>query len=375
VSFDGFLDKSNSKIKEMGINHLSFTTNSGLVRKFIVIWLIRFLSVLNNNKIVKRWISTIETYSALKVAKNICNDEDQSLIFCSDGELAGFLLFCSNTSGKKIILGRMEHGRTLSTNNSGRKVKRYIENWLCKIGVRKNKVKFICHVEDLHKSYEQTGFLGECVYIPALGILKPNDVVDKKEARTILNLPKDKTIFLVFGIGHPGKNYETIVRAIKSMKSNCCVVFAGKSLPVNDAKYLSKKFNCQENTIIFDKYIPPEEHGYFFSSADFSLMSYTKEFVQDSTVLLDSIKYCLPVIASDTAWIGKMVKKNGIGTTFKTEDHESLEDTINQTLLLNEDEREKIRNNMKELANKNSWENLINQHIKIFQDTVEVAKQ
>ncbi|MGI9533985.1 MAG: glycosyltransferase family 4 protein [Thermodesulfobacteriota bacterium] len=373
ISFDGFIDKNESEIKESGFKHVSFAKNAGFFKKLIVRGVIRFLSLINYNRLISRWISIVETYFTLQLANEVYQNEDQDLIFCYDGELVGFLLYCANTNKKKIVHGRLEYGRTLSSNNVGRKVKRSIENWLCKKAINKNSIKFIYHVQNLEKSYENTGFLGECIHIPLFGIEESIKVIDKTEARNFLNLPKDITILLVFGIGHPGKNYETIVKAIKNLNGNCCVVFAGSSLPVNDAKYLSKKYNVEENTIIFDKYIPKPEHGYYFYSADYLLLSYKKEFVLDSGVLIEAIRYGVPVIASDAAWIGEMVETNGLGTTFTSEDPESLESAINKSLLLNEDEIEKIRTNMKELANKNSWENVIEKHLEIFQDTVEAA--
>ncbi|MGI9535069.1 MAG: glycosyltransferase [Thermodesulfobacteriota bacterium] len=373
VSFDGLIDNSDNKIEGSTFNHHSFAENAGFFNKLMVMGLTRFLSLFNYNRLINRWLSIVETYFTLKIANDVFGREDEDLIFCFDGELVGFLLYCAITSRKKVIFGRLEHGRTLPSNSIGRKIKRHIENLLCKKAISKNKIKFIYHVKNLDKSYENTGFLGECIYIPLFGIEQSIKVLDKLEARSFLNLPKDKTILLVFGIGHPGKNYETIVRVIKNLNSNCCVVFAGSSLPANDASLLSKKYNCEERTIIFDRYIPKSEHGYFFYSADYLLLSYKKDFVLDSGVLIEAIRYNIPVIASDSAWIGKMVETNGLGKTFSTEDSISLENAINDSLLLSEDKRDQIRKNMKKLAEENSWEDIVNKHLELFHETARVA--
>ena len=303
---------------------------------------------------INRCLGLVETYFTVQTANKLYSDEEQDLIFCYDGELTGFLLYSAKTSNKQLVYGRLEYSRELPSNTFGRKIKRYIENWLCKKAISKNRIKFVTHMEDLDRLYAKTGFLGECKFFPPFAIKKSNKVIDKLDARSFLNLPKDKTILLVFGIGHSGKSYETIVRTTKNLNSNCKVLFAGRSLPANDAKLLSKKYNCEDSIIIFDKYISDTEHPYFFYAADYVILSYKKEFFEYSAVLLDAIKYGLPVIACDAFWIGKMVKTNGLGKTFATEDPNSLEKAIEESLLLGEDKKDQIRKKMKSLVEENS---------------------
>ena len=266
VSFSGFINKSNEEIDSEGYKHLSFTGNSGFLDRFVILNLIRFLCLISFNRLIKRCVSTLETYFALKIANQQTNENTKDLIFCYDAELISFLYFCTNENGKNFVLGRMEYGRTLPI-NTGRTIKRKIENYLCKKAISKNSIKFICRVDGLEDSFVRTGFPGELRYISPIGIVKPNIKLEKQEARKLLNLPQNKTILLVFGIGHPGKSYETIFKAIHNIDDEFVVVFAGLSLPVNNANLLAKKYNCEDRTLIFDKYISDTDQASFFYSA------------------------------------------------------------------------------------------------------------
>lgn len=370
VSFNGIIDKRKKDIQESNFKHISFFSHAGAASRLVVDVLHKILSLINSSRLIDRLITNLETFSTLMTADHIFRSEKADIIYCNDGELIGFLLYASSIEQRKLLYKRLEYGRSLSLNGSGigRRAKRYIENRLCKETINKNRVIFTYNVKELGIVYKETGFSGDCIYVPPHGVAEPKKKLKKSEARSYLNLPVNETILLVFGTGHGGKDFETILRANVGADGKYRILFAGNvpSSSINNPRQLARKYNCERNVTIVDKYITDDEVPYYFCSADALLLSYRKEFTVDSGVLLQGVSYGLPVIASDSGWIGEIATKKGLGVTFNSESPSSLREAIDNFLQLSEDSKVRIRENMQTFAESFSWDTVVDEHLKIM---------
>jgi len=367
VSFDGFINKGNPEIVQNKIKHISFSSDAGVITKLLVLFLHKFLSLINYSRLINRMITILETFSTLQIADKISRNERDDIIYCNDGELIGFFLYASSVSQKKFLFKRVDYAGTFSSTGFGRKSKRYIEDWLCRKTIRNNKVIFTCSVEGLTNLYQEMGFPGDCVYAPPQGVLKPEKKIDKSEARSYLNIPMNETVLLVFGTGHGGKDFDTILSANLNADRRYLILFAGKvSLSNgNGPEKLARKYNS-ENISVVDKFIPEHEVPYYFNAADGLLLSYKRDFTEDSAVLLQGVSYGLPIIASNTGWIGETITNKGLGMTFDSENPSSLKEAIEKFLQLNEDSETRIRENMQRFAESFSWDRVVDEDIKLM---------
>lgn len=382
VTFRGFLAGCVSESDKTKFKHVDFISNSSLTLVLTIKALISFLQFISNSVqlisktlIVDRIILILETFFTLKFAERLYTDENSTLIFCYDGELIGFLtyaLFCNN---KNIIYKIMDYSRTLPEMSHKRKIKRYIENRLCRKALERNNLVFICNTLGLIRGYMNTGFPGECVYTAPIGILGQRKKLGKSEARSFLKLPPDDVLLLVFGVGHGGKNFDTILKANQGGNSEYRIIFAGKILPscINHPRQLAKKYNCEDNVIILDEFIPSHKVPYYFSAADGLILSYKKDFVVDSGVLLQGVGFDLPVIASNSGWIGQVVRENELGITFTPENSSSLRLAMAEFLELGESSRCRMVKNVKKCAESLSRSNVVEEYIDLFNETIGIS--
>lgn len=379
VTFRGFLAGCVSESDKAKFKHIDFISNSSLIQVLTVKALISFLQFISNSVqpisktlIIVRIIHIVETFFTLKFAERLYKDENSSLIFCYDGELIGFLAYALCCSHKKLVYKIMDYSRTLPEKSPKRKIKRYIENQLCRKALEKNKLVFICNTLQLLQGYMKTGFPGECIYTAPIGILGRREKLEKSKARSFLKLPADDVLLLVFGVGHGGKNFDTILKANQGGNSECRIIFAGKILPscINHPRQLAKKYNCEKNVIILDEFIPSHKVPYYFSAADGLILSYNKDFVVDSGVLLQGVGFDLPVIASNSGWIGQIVRENELGITFTPENSSSLRLAMTEFLELGESSRSRMVKNVAKCAESLSRSNVVEEYINLFKKTI-----
>lgn len=166
-----------------------------------------------------------------------------------------------------------------------------------------------------------------------MGSTNSTKPVPKAEARSKLNLPQDKVILLSFGAPHPGKDLGVVFEVAK-MFNSAAIVCAGTqvfSLGSNPSA-LAKKYNIEDRTFVFDYYIPEEDKVLFFSAADACILSYTPEFSCTASMLWESCKFRLPVIASDIGQLGELVNGYNLGLTFNAGHRHSLMASVSRLM-------------------------------------------
>lgn len=196
-----------------------------------------------------------------------------------------------------------------------------------------------------YDSYMQGLFSGKVTYL-MMGQGDMDKSVSKEEARRHLDMPRDKPIFLSFGVPHPGKDLETVFRAVKDIP-NVILVQAGKStfsVGPNPTR-LAENYAIVDKVMIRDNYIPEKEKPYYFFAADAVILSYTRQFLSTVSILWDACHFRTPVIASDNGQMGELVRAFQVGLLFKAQDTTSLKDAISRFISLKPDEIEVLKGN------------------------------
>lgn len=259
-----------------------------------------------------------------------------------------------------LLLARLERSRLVTAVNS----------FLYRKATRKNHIAFVCQAKEIQDLYKHN-VIYDKLYCILLGRPKPETrALTQQQARQYLGLAMNDRVFLCFGVSHPLKSYEVIFQAVQGLPRNFKLLFAGRIL-YNDAKtdpkQLAQKYGWEGNTIITDKYIPEEEMPYYFYAADALILTYSKEFSGESSLLLHGGQYTVPVIASDLGLMGEFVRRYNLGLTFAPEDPVSLRQAILSFLSLGEDEKQVFKGSLAEFTSTRSWNDTAKDYLTLYQ--------
>jgi glycosyltransferase involved in cell wall biosynthesis len=184
-----------------------------------------------------------------------------------------------------------------------------------------------------------------------LGFGSDSRPISKKEARKRLGLPQDKTVFLSFGVPHPGKDLEAVFRALKDVPG-VFLVQAGKSafsVGHNPTK-LAQDYAVTDRVVINDNYISEEEKPLYFLAADAVVLSYTKQFLSTASLLWEACIFGIPVIASNQGQLGELVRAFQVGLLFEAQDATSLREAMIDFTHLGRDEIESLKKNCQKFS-------------------------
>jgi len=209
--------------------------------------------------------------------------------------------------------------------------------------LNRNKFMFVVQNEEARESYsvhQGSVFAGKVVCVP-LGTTNSVAFIPKNEARVKLGLPQRALILLSFGAPHSGKDVETVIKAMTRVPEVFMVHAGTQAFSLgSNPKRLTKRYELDDRTAIFDYYVTEEEKSLFFCAADALVLSYAKIFKSTSSMLWEATKYHLPVVSSNANMLGKMVKEYNLGLLFEAENVESLADAIRRFEALRPEEIE-----------------------------------
>jgi len=202
---------------------------------------------------------------------------------------------------------------------------------LYKLSLKRNQFIFMPQNRAAVKAYSRYmgSVFSEHIVCIECGIDSYNNALSKEESRRHFGIPPNAFILLSFGAPHSGKDTETIFRAVQ-LCTDVFLVHGGThtfSLGSNPIE-LTQKYRLEKRVKVFNYYIPEEEKPYFFGAADVSILSYTEAFASTSSMIWESAKYRLPVIASNTNILGEDVAKYKLGLLFETGNTQSLAKAI-----------------------------------------------
>lgn len=151
--------------------------------------------------------------------------------------------------------------------------------------------------------------------------------ISKAEARTKLGLPEAAKTILFFGQIKEVKGLDILLEAFGKnnlQNQSLVLVIAGKVWKDDFAKYqkIIDQYQIGESCKLFIRYIPDSELTYFYSAADLVVLPYRK--IYQSGVLLMSMSFGRPVLASNLPGMTAIIKHGENGYLFESENSHDL---------------------------------------------------
>ena len=181
---------------------------------------------------------------------------------------------------------------------------------------------------------------------------------NKTKSRSYLNLPKDKTILLFFGMIKKVKGLEVLLYSLKKVVANnpdVLLLIAGNPWE-NDFSIYQKiidQNNLTNHCILHTKFIPYEDVEHYYCASDLVVLPYKK--IYQSGVLMMALSYERAALVSDLPPLKEVITDNENGFLFKSEDAESLANKLNE-IMADQALLENVRVNGAKLINtKYNW--------------------
>jgi glycosyltransferase involved in cell wall biosynthesis len=156
-----------------------------------------------------------------------------------------------------------------------------------------------------------------------------NFVEDRDRARDALGLPRDKTIFLFYGSAYPRKGLPVAIDAMLALPQDSAafLLCAGEK---SKAPEVAGRLNAlveQGRARVIDKYVSADEERSLFAACDVVLLPYRRHLAA-SSVLAHAVGAERPVLASDEAFVGRLVRDLGLGPVAPPGDVTAWRDAI-----------------------------------------------
>lgn len=188
-------------------------------------------------------------------------------------------------------------------------------------------------------------------------------IEDSKLAKKELDLEQDKLHLLSFGTLRSDKEFLPIIKAIASSERWNWLI-AG---PEGDYSYkkiheMVKEYNIEDRVITIERFIKNDEQKLFFAAADAAVNLYKPFIRHESGTAQLARTYVKPVIVSGPPDLTEYVTKKNIGWVL----NKNLDCSHILKLYegLSTKEKQEILQNIKKLANANSWDTVAGRILK-----------
>ncbi|KJU83014.1 glycosyl transferase group 1 [Candidatus Magnetobacterium bavaricum] len=276
-----------------------------------------------------------------------------------------FAVFLRNTRWILIMMtpfyamkGRFKHGYPPSMDMYRRLQNLILWQPVYSLAMLRNRFIIVGHDELTVDAW--SGFLGGvlsgCVHLIPWGYNPAEVGVSQHDARNAFGLPAQKTILLLFGVVHQGRDPETVIEALVEMPPDICVLQVGFVPPDRHKRIVSlvHRLGVGDRYMIVNEWVSEEVKRLYFFAADAAVISYKEEFLDWPSVLWTACSLKRPIIASDRPSIRACVERYRVGLVFKTSDPQSLRLCVNRLVSMSSSEIETIRQNCNTLAQDSS---------------------
>jgi len=222
--------------------------------------------------------------------------------------------------------------------------------------------KFIVHTKENQKSLINNGVSEENISIVPHGAY----TFFKAYLNDVKNIVQNKKEILYFGFidRHKGLEYFIEAASIVSDKiSDTKFTIAGEG----DLNEITGNIEYPQSLEVNNSFIPDEKVAELFQRASLIVLPYT--YHQGlSGILAIAFAFGKPVIVTDVGDLKEY--SNGCGLVVPPKDSKSLAEAI-ETMLLDDDLRNKCANNSYQRGLELSWDNIAKMHLKIYDETIE----
>ena len=194
----------------------------------------------------------------------------------------------------------------------------------------------------------------------------PDDSISRKSARNALNLDKQRQYILFFGRLKPNKRLDLMLRAMPNIDSSIHLIIAGHSGKddFNNYQSIIDELDLSSRLVLDINYISEEKRELYFKAVDCLALPY--ELIFQSGVLLMSMSYGLPVVASQIPSFEEVIEDGKNGLLFENGNAEDLANKLN-TLMNNIDLMSEIP--QKAISHMNSnycWDSIAKGYVELI---------
>lgn len=183
------------------------------------------------------------------------------------------------------------------------------------------------------------------------------DQFTQEQAREKLKFQRNGKLILFFGFIRKYKGLHVLLQAMPAVLNQMDVklIVAGEFYD-DSTKYfdLIKKLNLEESVFVFDKYIPNEDVGLYYSAADIVVLPYIT--ATQSGIIQIAYNYNKPVITTNVGGLPEIVKEKGTGFIVPAENPEALAQAIVEFYKTKENIA--FKKNIEEFKKQFSWDRM-----------------
>ena len=229
------------------------------------------------------------------------------------------------------------------------------------------------HVLGEYQRYE----LGEQLDLPeGLPIVTVYDAptaepkIPKTEARKALGIDYSAPLFLYFGMIRRDKGVDDLIAALAHVKVDYRVMIAGFPFDysADEITGWAEAHGVNARLLYQLTYVPEEWVATYFNAADALILPYRSNYTGGSGPLLkQAASYGIPVIATDVAEMGSLVRHHGFGILAAPDSPPSLAGAIDAFIDLPENDKTAMRGEAANLVETYGWPRAAEQLTSLFE--------
>lgn len=184
----------------------------------------------------------------------------------------------------------------------------------------------------------------------------PRYLINKKEARKLLNISQNKRYLLSFGTLRLDKNFDYIFRSLVK-NPDWYLIIAG---PAGDLTYSQlmkniQKYGIKDRIVIFDRFIESHDHYMFFRAADIVINIYHGYICHDSGTAQRARTFVVPILVGGTEDLKLYVENDKIGWFVNTNSLDDINIALNEYEKLNGKNHKDMSDRIFATAENKSW--------------------
>ena len=211
----------------------------------------------------------------------------------------------------------------------------------------------------------------EKIHVAPWAVEEKRGMIPLEKRKKYEKMFSNKKIILCFGNISPRKGLDIAIKSMKTISQSYpeyLLVISGKASKYNkdfenELHELPKKLNL-EDKVVFTGFIDDDEVEILFELAEMALFLYKPSNI-GSTAIHNAITHRVPIIVSNVDSFTQFMDKND--AIFIDPDSISQLSEAIIKLEKNSDLKVKLRERMKGLAKKYSWENTVTQYMKAYE--------
>lgn len=157
-------------------------------------------------------------------------------------------------------------------------------------------------------------------------------IYTQEVAKRNLGIDTELPIISMLGTIEKYKGCDLLLDAIGKIKNKFYLIIAGKPKSIS-ADRIKKAVNCLNDNVLLNlEYISDERFTQIICASNYVVVPYRNSFDATSGPLTESIRCGVPVISTDYGNLGRLTECYKLGYTFKSEDSDSLANTISKAI-------------------------------------------